>query len=64
MRGKVTVILIVHRLNKIQRSDIVFLVEEGLISDSGTFQDLLRTSEKVKNLAQLMPIEVEGQSNS
>jgi ATP-binding cassette subfamily C protein len=64
MRGKVTVILIAHRLNTIQRSDIVFFVEEGLISDSGTFQDLLMTNEKVKNLAQLMSIKVEGQSNS
>ncbi len=64
MRGKVTVILIAHRLNTIQRSDLVFLIEEGSILDSGTFQYLLRTNEKVKNLAQLMSIELEGKHDS
>jgi ABC-type bacteriocin/lantibiotic exporter with double-glycine peptidase domain len=57
MRGKVTVILIAHRLNTIQRSDIVFLMEAGKISASGTFQDLLKENEKVKHLAQLMAID-------
>ncbi len=56
MRGKVTVILIAHRLNTIQRSDIVFLVERGAVAASGSFPDLLRTNETVKNLAALMSI--------
>jgi ATP-binding cassette subfamily C protein len=58
MRGKVTVILIAHRLNTIQRSDKVFLLEEGKISDFGTFQELLKGNETVKHLAQLMSIEL------
>jgi ABC-type multidrug transport system fused ATPase/permease subunit len=57
MRGKVTVILIAHRLNTIQRSDNVFLVEQGRITDTGTFQELLRKNSTVKNLAELMAIE-------
>ena len=56
MRGKVTVILIAHRLNTIQRSDRVFLLERGAVAASGSFQDLLRTNETVKNLAALMSI--------
>jgi ABC-type multidrug transport system fused ATPase/permease subunit len=59
MHGNVTVILIAHRLNTIQRSDKVFLLEKGTIAASGTFPDLLRTNETVKNLAALMSI---GQS--
>ena len=56
MRGKVTVILIAHRLNTIQRSDNVFLLDTGAIVASGSFPDLLRTNETVKNLASLMSI--------
>jgi ATP-binding cassette subfamily C protein len=57
MRGKVTVILIAHRLNTVQRSDVVFLVEEGKISASGTFPELLKSNKAVQNLAELMTIE-------
>jgi ATP-binding cassette subfamily C protein len=57
MRGKVTVILIAHRLNTIQRSDKVFLIEEGRITDSGSFQHLAEKNEVVRNLAALMAIE-------
>jgi len=57
MRGKVTIILIAHRLNTIQRSDVVFLLEEGQVSASGTFNALLKDNETVKNLAKLMSID-------
>ena len=62
MRGKVTVILIAHRLNTIQRSNVVFLIEKGRISASGTFLELLRENETVKNLAKLMAIDVDRSS--
>jgi ATP-binding cassette subfamily C protein len=57
MRGKVTIILIAHRLNTVQRSDVVFLLEEGRITASGSFPDLLRTNQKVRSLADLMSID-------
>jgi ABC-type multidrug transport system fused ATPase/permease subunit len=57
MRGKVTVILIAHRLNTVQRSDLVFLVEEGRITASGTFPELLKSNKIVQKLAELMAIE-------
>jgi ATP-binding cassette, subfamily B, bacterial PglK len=57
MRGKVTVILIAHRLNTVQRSDVVFLIENGKISATGTFQELQKNNETVQNLANLMSIE-------
>lgn len=57
LRGKVTVILIAHRLNTVQKSDKVFLIEEGKVSDSGTFQSLLKFNSTVKNLAKLMALE-------
>lgn len=57
MRGKVTVILIAHRLNTVQRSDVVFLFEEGQLSASGTFPELLKSNKTVQNLAKLMSID-------
>jgi ATP-binding cassette subfamily C protein len=60
MRGRVTVILIAHRLNTVQRSDIVFLMEEGKVTATGTFPELLKTNEKVQSLASLMAIDNEA----
>jgi len=59
MRGRVTVILIAHRLNTVQRSDVVFLIEDGKVSASGRFADLLKTNETVQKFAQLMSIDSE-----
>jgi ATP-binding cassette subfamily C protein len=57
MRGRVTVILIAHRLNTIQRSDVVFLVDSGEIKAKGTFPELMRNNAAVQKLAKLMTIE-------
>lgn len=62
MRGKVTVVLIAHRLNTIQRSNIVFLIESGRLSASGTFPELVKENDTVKNLAKLMAIEPHKES--
>jgi ATP-binding cassette, subfamily B, bacterial PglK len=59
MRGRVTVILIAHRLNTVQRSDQVFLLVGGRITASGTFPELMRTNSTVRNLAKLMSIDSE-----
>jgi len=57
MRGKVTVILIAHRLNTVQHADKVFLIEEGILSDQGTFQELIRRNSSVEKLVQLMKVD-------
>lgn len=56
MRGKMTVILIAHRLNTVQDSDVVFLLENGKIAGSGTFHHLRETNKVVKKLSELMSI--------
>jgi ABC-type bacteriocin/lantibiotic exporter with double-glycine peptidase domain len=60
MRGSVTVIMIAHRLNTVQNSDIVFFMEEGAISARGTFQELVEANQKVRTLANLMAIKPKG----
>jgi ABC-type multidrug transport system fused ATPase/permease subunit len=56
MRGRVTVILIAHRLNTVQNSDMVFLMERGSLTASGTFHHLLETNTTVQNFARLMAV--------
>ena len=57
MRGRVTVVLIAHRLNTVQHADKVFLVEEGSIKDQGTFQELVRQNPSIDRLVQLMKVD-------
>ena len=57
MRGKVTVVLIAHRLNTIQHADLVVLVEDGLVKDSGSFQELIKRNPSVERVVDLMRIE-------
>jgi ATP-binding cassette subfamily C protein len=64
MRGRVTVILIAHRLNTIQRSNVVFLIEDGKVSASGTFHDLTRNNETVRNLANLMSLDLDEEDGT
>ena len=56
MRGKVTVILIAHRLNTIQHADQVLFLESGRIVDSGKFSELVSRNSEVQKLVRLMSI--------
>jgi ABC-type multidrug transport system fused ATPase/permease subunit len=56
LRGKVTVVLIAHRVNTIQNADVVFLMEEGKLVDQGTFQELLRRNASVERVVELMRV--------
>lgn len=57
MRGKVTVVLIAHRLNTIQHADKVILVEDGRVEDSGTFKELIARNPSVERVVDLMRVE-------
>jgi ATP-binding cassette subfamily C protein len=57
MRGKVTVVLIAHRLNTIQHADKVILVEGGKVKDSGTFKELIARNPSVERVVDLMRVD-------
>jgi ATP-binding cassette subfamily C protein len=57
MRGKVTVVLIAHRLNTIQHADKVFLIEDGKLKDSGSFKELVSRNPSVEKVVDLMKVE-------
>jgi ATP-binding cassette subfamily C protein len=56
LRGKVTVVLIAHRVNTIQNADVVFLMEDGKLVDQGTFQELLKRNSSVERVVELMRV--------
>ena len=57
MRGKVTVVLIAHRLNTVQHADCVFLIDQGKVQDEGTFKELLTRNPSIERLVQLMKVD-------
>jgi ATP-binding cassette subfamily C protein len=57
MRGRVTVVVIAHRLNTIQHADKVILLEDGKVSDSGTFKELIARNSSVEKVVDLMRID-------
>lgn len=57
MRGKVTVVMIAHRLNTAQHADRVFLLEGGELTDQGTFQELVQRNASVERLVMLMKVD-------
>ena len=40
LRGRITVIVIAHRLTTVERADRIFVIEDGRVAESGTFQEL------------------------
>jgi len=57
MRGRVTVVVIAHRLNTIQHADKVILLEDGKVMDSGTFKELMTRNPSVERVVDLMRID-------
>ena len=56
LKGKVTVVLIAHRVNTIQNADVVFLMDGGKLVDQGTFQELVKRNPSVERVVELMRV--------
>lgn len=50
--GKKTIIMIAHRLKTVSKCDIIYMMEQGRIVDQGTYQQLLETNPKFKEMAE------------
>ncbi|MFY4729677.1 ABC transporter ATP-binding protein [Nitrospira sp. BLG_2] len=46
-----TIIMIAHRLSTVQQADIIYLLENGSISDQGTYEELLDTNGVFRRMA-------------
>jgi ATP-binding cassette subfamily C protein len=57
LRGKVTVVLIAHRLNTVQHADKVLLIEDGKLTDQGDFRNLVSRNPSLERIVQLMKVD-------
>lgn len=56
LSGKYTIIIIAHRLSTIKNADMIYLMNQGEIIDSGTFQELISTSKNFKKMVELQEL--------
>ena len=50
--GKKTILIIAHRLATIRRCNKIFLIDNGSISDSGTYEELIETSSLFRKMVE------------
>jgi ABC-type multidrug transport system fused ATPase/permease subunit len=53
LRGRYTVLLIAHRLSTVRACDLIFELDQGQIKASGTYNELLKSSEAFRRLADI-----------
>lgn len=51
LAGKITIIMIAHRLSTVKHCDMIYLFEKGRISDWGTYNALLERNETFQKMA-------------
>jgi ABC-type multidrug transport system fused ATPase/permease subunit len=51
--GNFTMVLIAHRLSTVKKADRIYLVEQGKVSASGSFQEMIHSSSRFKKLVSL-----------
>ena len=48
LKGKSTIIIVAHRLSTIRNVDKIFFLDNGVIVDEGTFEELYEKNEKFR----------------
>ena len=51
--GQMTVVLIAHRLATVKECDIIYMLEDGQVSDAGTYDDLASRNHTFQMMANL-----------
>jgi ABC-type multidrug transport system fused ATPase/permease subunit len=57
LKGKTTLVVIAHRLNTVQNSDKVFLMDSGNLVDVGTFSELVARNPNLEKTVNLLRID-------
>ena len=60
LRGRYTIILIAHNLRTVRMCDMIFELEHGKVTGSGTYDGLLGNSETFRRLAYAGEARAEG----
>lgn len=51
LRGDRTIIMIAHRLTTVQNCDVIYMMDDGKIVDSGTYDELLEKSSEFRKMS-------------
>lgn len=64
LKGKSTIVIVAHRLSTIKNVDKIYFLEEGKISDTGTFDELYKTNKEFKDMFTLENLQENLQSEN
>ena len=64
LRGRYTILLIAHRMSTVCGCDMIFHLEEGRLIGSGTYDALLRSSERFRRMSGARPASHATQANA
>jgi ATP-binding cassette, subfamily B, bacterial PglK len=64
LRGRYTILLIAHRMSTVRGCDMIFHLEEGRVVGSGTYDELLRGSERFRRMSSARPAPHATQANA
>jgi ABC-type multidrug transport system fused ATPase/permease subunit len=56
LKGKITVIIIAHRLATIKNSDYIYVLENGSVIERGSYDELLAKGSKFKQMVELQSL--------
>jgi ABC-type multidrug transport system fused ATPase/permease subunit len=56
LHGMYTMIIIAHRLSTIRNADTIYLLDKGKIISNGTFEEMIRTSDKFQRMVSLQEV--------
>ncbi|MCX6113051.1 MAG: ATP-binding cassette domain-containing protein, partial [Proteobacteria bacterium] len=56
LKGKMTIIIIAHRLSTVRSSDVIYVLNDSKILESGSFDELIMRDSKFKEMCELQKI--------
>lgn len=49
--GSKTIIMVAHRLKTVKQCDVIYFIDNGIVSDKGTYEELIQSNEKFRKMA-------------
>jgi ABC-type multidrug transport system fused ATPase/permease subunit len=56
LHGSFTIVLIAHRLSTIKEADIIYLLDNGKVAASGTFEEMIKKSSRFQKMVSLQAV--------